>query len=132
VLPLVLQAFAHLLKLGGVDVWKNQSPELPQVAFDAIKDNKEFSSPELLQTSDQSIWLGWLEPFLQTIVDLNTYSEVLRRVLQAFAEEWQHERFKNIRPTLFAYLMTVIYSLCRQNIIINVTPFLVIILELQR
>lgn len=96
-----------MLRLWGRDVWVGQPAELPQIALDSIKDNNSFTSLEAYKTGSTSSLLGWIEPFLQTILPLNTFPAVLRRMFQIFTEELQHERFASSRPIYLAYFFSV-------------------------
>lgn len=111
--PLVINTFETMLRLWGGDVWVGQPTELPQIALDSIKDNNSFTSIEAYKTGSSSSLLGWIEPFLQSILPLNTFPEVLRRIFQIFTEELQHERFASCRPIYLAYFFSarIWYSL---------------------
>jgi len=104
--PLVINTFETILRHWGGDVWVGQPTELPQIALDSIKDNNSFISLEAYKTGSTSSLLGWIEPFLQTILPLNTFPDILRRIFQIFTEELQHERFASSRPTYLAYFFS--------------------------
>jgi hypothetical protein len=54
--------------------------------------------------------LGWLEPFLKSVMPLGNYSEIIHRVFQIFLEQLQHESLQAIRPITLAYFFSV--SVC--------------------
>lgn len=98
----MLKCFILVLKRLGKGLWNGEGPEYPQVVFDAIKDNPAFL--ELLQSSgpsQQGIWhLAWFQEFLLTIHGHQVYGNVLAKLIDFLCEEAQHERFRNIRPSV--------------------------------
>ncbi|KAF5385735.1 hypothetical protein D9757_005459 [Collybiopsis confluens] len=101
----VLRCFHLVLKRLGSSIWLGESPEYPQVVFDAFKDNRRLES--LLSDKDllaeRNPWFfNWLSEFLLSIRELPAYSEVVAKIADFMFEELQHERFATARPIIMA------------------------------
>jgi senataxin len=83
----------------GAEMWSvgGNSPEYPQVIFDAIKDNKSFVA-ELEKPEPPSWLLGWLMDYLSTIWTLPILGSVVAKMIDFLCDELQHERFAAIHP----------------------------------
>jgi hypothetical protein len=103
----VLTAFETILETCGVDAWVHQSAELPHIALDAIKESKWVSHLHHQKGGPIVGMFKWIKPYLRSIMDLPTYSEILHRAFQIFVEEFQHDRFSEIRATVLAYFLSV-------------------------
>lgn len=107
VFPFALEAFETVLQLHGSDIWKKTPPMLPKMALDAIKENKVFLSVSSYKNGAEARTLGWLEPFLKSVMPLASYCEIVHLVFQIFLEQLQHESMRNIRPITLAYFFSV-------------------------
>ena len=83
----------------GGEVWsvEGNSPEYPQVIFDAIKDNRGFIT-ELEKSEPPSWLLGWFMDYLSTIWTLPILGSVVAKMIDFLCDELQHERFAAIHP----------------------------------
>ncbi|KAF5360948.1 hypothetical protein D9756_004803 [Leucocoprinus leucothites] len=102
----VLRCFNFLLKRLGASFWTNESPEYPQLAFDAIKNNPAFG--KLVQraqsnNSDEKLWyLAWVHEYFHCVQKIEQiYSTVVAKIFDFLLEELQHERFGDARPHVF-------------------------------
>jgi len=95
----VLRPLVVLLKRMGAEIWsvEGNSPEYPQVIFDAIKDNKSFIA-ELEKPEPPSWLLGWFMDYLSTIWTLPILGSVVAKMIDFLCDELQHERFAAIHP----------------------------------
>lgn len=78
----------------GGEIWsvEGNSPEYPQVIFDAIKDNKSFIAE--LEKPEPPLWLlGWFMDYLSTIWTLPILGSVVAKMIDFLCDELQHERF---------------------------------------
>ncbi|KAJ4482134.1 SEN1 N terminal-domain-containing protein [Lentinula aciculospora] len=101
----VLRCFSLVLKRLGKDLWHGESPEYPQIVFDAFKDNLTMLTllHEEDLSSERNPWFfNWLPEFLLTIRDQPVYFEVVAKITDFMCEELQHERFSNARPIVIA------------------------------
>ena len=95
----VLRPLVVLLKRMGSEIWsvEGNSPEYPQVIFDAIKDNKSFIAE--LEKPEPPPWLlGWFMDYLSTIWTLPVLGSVVAKMIDFLCDELQHERFAAIHP----------------------------------
>lgn len=76
---------------------EGNSPEYPQVIFDAIKDNKSFIA-ELEKLEPPPWLLGWFMDYLSTIWTLPILGSVVAKMADFLCDELQHERFATIHP----------------------------------
>lgn len=83
----------------GAEIWsvEGNSPEYPQVIFDAIKDNKSFIA-ELEKSEPPSWLLDWFMDYLSTIWTLPILGSVVAKMIDFLCDELQHERFVTIHP----------------------------------
>ena len=95
----ILRPLVVLLKRMGTKIWsvEGNSPEYPQVIFDAIKDNKSFIT-ELEKPEPPSWLLGWFMDYLSTIWTLPVLGSVVAKLIDFLCDELQHERFVAIHP----------------------------------
>lgn len=95
----VLRSLVVLVKRMGAEIWsvEGNSPEYPQVIFDAIKDNKSFIA-ELEKPEPPSWLLGWFMDYLSTIWTLPILGSVVAKIIDFLCDELQHERFAAIHP----------------------------------
>ncbi|KAF8270773.1 SEN1 N terminal-domain-containing protein [Lactarius quietus] len=96
----VLRCHVFLLRRLGSDFWSKESPEYPQVIFDAIKDNPSFADltrdPEW--KNNEPWLLVWFSNYLHSIWTWQIFDDVLVRMVDFLCEELQHERFQEARP----------------------------------
>ncbi|KAJ3568749.1 hypothetical protein NP233_g5511 [Leucocoprinus birnbaumii] len=103
----VLRCFNFLLKRLDVSFWANESPEYPLLVFDAIKNNNSFS--QLVQnaqnnnSSNEKFWyLAWVHEYFHCVHKLEQiYRTVVAKIFDFLLEEFQHERFGDVRPLIF-------------------------------
>ncbi|KIM30010.1 hypothetical protein M408DRAFT_22437 [Serendipita vermifera MAFF 305830] len=106
--PFVLETFETILQLFGSDAWRRKSPQLPRIALHAIKDNKAFSSVNAYKNGAEAKSLGWIEPFIKSVMPLDAYSEILHEIFQIFLEQLQHESMRAARHVCLTYFFSAI------------------------
>ncbi|KAL4081054.1 SEN1 N terminal-domain-containing protein [Scleroderma citrinum] len=112
----VLRCLLFLLKRLGSQLWKGESPEYPQVVFDAIKDNPSFTKlVEGIDPSDEKPWfISWFGEYLMTLRDSAVFGNVLAKVVDLLCEELQHERFGEARTKVMLAVIRLISFLIRK------------------
>ncbi|KIK99636.1 hypothetical protein PAXRUDRAFT_822556 [Paxillus rubicundulus Ve08.2h10] len=112
----ILTSLLFLLKRLSADLWKGEGPEFPQVVFDAIKDNPSYIKlVEEVGPSDEKPWfLSWFGEYLWSLKDSGVFGDVLAKVVDLLCEELQHERFKEVRPTVMFAAIRLLSSLLRK------------------
>ncbi|KAF8843323.1 hypothetical protein BDN67DRAFT_945625 [Paxillus ammoniavirescens] len=112
----ILKSLLFLLKRLRDDLWKGEGPEFPQVVFDAIKDNPSYIKLiEEVDPSDEKPWfLSWFGEYLWSLKDSGVFGDVLAKVVDLLCEELQHERFKEVRPTVMFAAIRLLSSLVRK------------------
>lgn len=96
----VLKCFLLVLTRIGPDMWRDESPQYPDVIFSAVKDNPRYL--EILQRingSGKEVWpIQWLETFMKSVGNMPAFKDVFPMIFQFLCEELQHERFEEVRP----------------------------------
>ncbi|KIJ64432.1 hypothetical protein HYDPIDRAFT_187805 [Hydnomerulius pinastri MD-312] len=112
----ILKSLLFLLKRLQAELWKGEGPEFPQVVFDAIKDSPSYVKlVEDVNPSDEKPWfLSWFGEYLWSLKDSNVFGDVLAKVVDLLCEELQHERFKDVRPTVMFAAIRLLSSLIRK------------------
>ncbi|KAF9242609.1 SEN1 N terminal-domain-containing protein [Melanogaster broomeanus] len=112
----ILKSLLFLLKRLHRDLWKAEGPEFPQVVFDAIKDNPSYIKLiEEVDPSEGKPWfLSWFGEYLWSLKDSGVFGDVLAKVVDLLCEELQHERFKEVRPTVMFAAIRLLSSLVRK------------------
>lgn len=89
-----------LLKRLNAGLWNGEAPEFPQVVFDAIKDNPSYTKliEEVVPLDEKPWFLFWFGEYLLSLKDSGIFGDVLAKVVDLLCEEFQHERFKEVRP----------------------------------
>jgi senataxin len=95
----VLKSLIFLLRRLGSGFWDNEDIGFPQVIFDAVKDNPQYTL--LLASSTAVTWhLDWFSDYLDTFWDLPAWGEVLAKTIYLLCGEAQHEGFKDVKPVV--------------------------------
>uniref|UniRef100_A0A0W0F3J5 Helicase sen1 n=1 Tax=Moniliophthora roreri TaxID=221103 RepID=A0A0W0F3J5_MONRR len=109
----ILRCFILILKRLNDRLWSGETPEYPQVVFDALKDNPSFTSLIQIEASslEKTPWsLSWLSEYLYAIRSQSVYPEVLAKITEYLCGELQHERFGDARPTIMLYATKLLKS----------------------
>jgi hypothetical protein len=120
----ILKSLLFLLKRLRDDLWKGEGPEFAQVVFDAIKDNPSYIKLiEEVDPSDEKPWfLSWFGEYLWSLKDSGVFGDVLAKVVDLLCEELQHERFKEVRPTVMFAAIRVSFHM--RDMSYNLSPHL--------
>ncbi|KAL0961073.1 hypothetical protein HGRIS_014934 [Hohenbuehelia grisea] len=111
----VLQCFLLVLKRLGTGVWAGEGPEYPPIVFDSVKDNVSFlNSLSEIKPQGHNHWLlAWFAEYLRTVQEPAAYSNVLAKMADFMCEELQHERFRDVRPSIMVTATRLLMSAFR-------------------
>ncbi|KAF9516494.1 hypothetical protein BS47DRAFT_1483978 [Hydnum rufescens UP504] len=88
----VLKSFTKLAISIGGDLWKNESPEYPEVIIDSIKDNATILG--YFSHSKGDPWaLDWLQPYLESLWKEAAFANCLAKAFVFLGEELQHASY---------------------------------------
>lgn len=98
----ILKCMLFLLKRLNASLWNGETPEFPQVVFDAIKDNPSYIKliEEVAPLDEKPWFLSWFGEYLLSLKDSGVFGDVLAKIVDLLCEELQHERFKEVRPVV--------------------------------